>query len=708
MDNQKKFGERLNEFIFKLNIRIEETYAFMAIRQGLIMMIPLIVIGSLALMLKSLPIGWYQDVLPEILGGRYLQVLDYIFGGTFHIFSLALGVTTSVSYAMCKDAKVKSERAVVNDCFILAIITLISLTGYMGVQKEDFSVSAFGTTNTFMALVIALVSGYLYFKLREAKLLKHILRPETDVDGMYYIAVQSIIPAAIVVGFFAIGDQLFEMFFHVDSIQDVLVIGMEKLLSCFKGGFATGLVILISIHVMWFFGIHGSNVLEGVMQSNFVNVDGVHIFSKTFQDVFVIMGGCGVAMSLTLAILMFSRKKFMKNVAKLAVPGVIFNISEVIIFGLPMLLNPIFLIPFICVPVVNFIVSYGAMYVGLVPVVCSKVEWTTPVFFSGYQATGSMAGSVLQLVCLAIDIAIYLPFIKYFENHSDSNLKRKVQMLVDFIQNEEDKNQVTSLTGREDMLGSVARLLATDLKTAIEKRQLFMLYQPQVDTEGKCMGAEALIRWEHPIAGYIYPPLIIRLAKESGNLKDLEAYIFDTAAMALSSIEKRTGRNCKLSVNITNESLMRDDFESMIDAAVRKHNVSRDHFWLEITEQDALSSSVDISNKLNSLKKKGHKFLIDDFGMGHTSLLYLQTNSFEIVKIDGTITRDILENDRYIDILKSIVYLGNLLNFTTVAEFVETKEQVDLLKEIGINAFQGYYYSQAVTLDALIKWMKEH
>lgn len=701
-------GKRLKEAIFRLSVIFEEINAFIAIRQGLTMMIPVIVMGSFALALKSLPIAPYQEILPKLFDGRLVELLEFIGAGSNRIFSVTLAITTSISYAMVKNTNKKSERSVVNDCYILSILTLVSLMGYVGVQYEDFSVSTLGTTNTFVALIIALGTGSLYYKVRASRLVSRFKRADADVAGMYHIAVQSILPAVIVVGFFAVVYQLMKLVFHVKNLQEGLVILMEKVLSCFHTGFTAGLVILIAIHLMWFFGVHGSNVLDTVIRKNFTVVDGIHIYSKTFQDVFAIMGGCGAVLGLVIAILLFSRKKMIKNVAKLAMPTALFNISEVIVFGLPIIFNPIFFIPFLCVPLVNFVVAYGATYFGFVPVVVQQVEWTTPIFLSGYEATGSVAGGILQLVILVIDIAIYFPFIRLFETHSDRNMVKKVNMLVEVLQKEEDTKQVTTLTGREDMLGSIARLMATDLKEAIANKTLYVVYQPQVDQDGKCIGAEALLRWNHPIAGFIYPPLIIRLAKEIQMLGELEKLIFDEAAAALSILQKETDSPCKISVNITNESLMWDGFENMVDECVKRYDIPREQLWMEITEQDALTSSMELTDRLNKMKQKGHKFLIDDFGMGHTSLLYLQTNNFEIVKIDGSITRNIMKNERYIEILKSIVYLGNLLHFMTVAEYVETEEQVKLLKELGIDAFQGFYYSQPISLDELVEWIKKY
>lgn len=469
-----------------------------------------------------------------------------------------------------------------------------------------------------------------------------------------------------------------------------------------------GIATLFLTHLLWFFGFHGGNIIDVVVKENFAVIDSAEIYSKSFQDVFTIFGGCGSVLRLVIAILLFSKKRSMKNVAKLALPSVIFNISEVITFGLPIIYNPIFFIPFIIVPFMNYVVSYAAIFFGLVPNIVQKVEWTSPIILSGYQATESVAGSILQIVCLLMDVLIYLPFVRLFEEHSDKQMIKKVNLLVKELQSEEDANNITSLINRDDSLGGVARRMANDLKSAIKSKQLFLLFQPQVNCNDVCIGAEALIRWVHPILGFVYPPLIIQLAKEMNMLNELEHYLFDEAAKAIADIQKEIDREFKISVNITNVSLMSDDFESTIANCVDKYKISRDKLWLEITEQEALSSSIDIADKIENLKKKGHKFLIDDFGMGHTSLLYLQTNHFEIVKLDGSLTKNIIENKRDADIIKSIIFLGESLNFTTVAEFVENREQRDKLKDLGVDAFQGYFYSKPIRLDEFILWMKQH
>lgn len=391
----------------------------------------------------------------------------------------------------------------------------------------------------------------------------------------------------------------------------------------------------------------------------------------------------------------------------MAAPTVIFNISEIALFGIPVIFNPIFLVPFILVPIANFLITYGAIYSGIVPHVVNEVDWTTPILLSGYQATGSWRGAVLQVVCLTAGVLIYRPFVRIYEEQSRLRIARDVKRLVEEMQREEENNSIGILTKREDDLGYVARVLASELAEAVHNKELFMVYQPQVNCDGECIGVEALIRWNHSELGFIYPPLIIQLAKEAHILHKLEQFIFDEAARAVTQMKPETSSEFKVSVNITNESLEWDGIERCIADVVEKYHIPNEWFCLEITEQDALSTSIDIADKIKNLKAKGHKFLIDDFGMGHTSLMYLQTSYFNVVKLDGSLTRDILDNERNIDIIGSIVYLGQSLDFKIIAEYVETREQRDELERLGCNAFQGYLYSKPLKLEDLLVWMEQ-
>ena len=228
-----------------------------------------------------------------------------------------------------------------------------------------------------------------------------------------------------------------------------------------------------------------------------------------------------------------------------------------------------------------------------------------------------------------------------------------------------------------------------------------------MDENGKCVGGEALLRWKHPFYGFIYPPLIIYLAKESGLLEDMEKFIIDSAVSSIVEISRQCGPNFKLSINLTAKSLLWD-VDKYIDETLKKYNVPASQLWIEITEQDVLAKSTMVLEKLNNLKAQGHVMMIDDFGMGHTSILYLQSSNFGVVKLDGSLVKDILTNTTNQQIVSSIVTLADRLHIKIIAEFVETVEQRDKLLELGCKWYQGYLYEKPVQLAEFIDFMEEH
>lgn len=157
--------------------------------------------------------------------------------------------------------------------------------------------------------------------------------------------------------------------------------------------------------------------------------------------------------------------------------------------------------------------------------------------------------------------------------------------------------------------------------------------------------------------------------------------------------------------DIPDASLQWDGLVEAVENSVKTHGISCSQLCLEITEQDAISSTEDVVHKIEELKAHGHRFLIDDFGMGHTSLLYLQTGFFAVVKLDGSLTRNVLENETNAEIIGSITKLGESIHFTTIAEWVESKEQLEKLKALGCDVFQGAYYSRAIGYEDLVEWL---
>ncbi|MDD6504348.1 MAG: EAL domain-containing protein [Lachnospiraceae bacterium] len=679
-----------------LTFKLEESFTLTVIRHGLAMMIPFVLTGAMTSAILNFPVEAYQNA---IAGSSFAAVLETIYNGTYGIFSLAMLIMLCASY--CMERNMTVDKA--------AFFLVVGL-GAFGVQLYpsgwEFCVDMVGVKGCFFAIFTALIACRLLEWLQDVPLLR--LRKYTHgMEGIYSIAISRIFPSMVVIGLFAIATQLILVGFHVNNMYDLVSGCLCGMFDYVSSEFGKGLLYAILVHVMWIFGLHGSHILEPVATTNFaVGVPG-EIFSKSFFDIYVVMGGCGTTMCVLLALFLFFRKKRMHNLAKLASFTVVFNINEILTFGIPIILTPVLAIPFLLTPVFCYVTAYGATALGLVPPVTQEVIWSTPVLFSGYLATGSIRGSLLQLFMIVVGIFIYLPFLRLNIKVQERYAKEQMDKIVQILQEKEEANESVDLLSQSNRVGQISRVLCHDLEMAIEQDKLFMLYQPQVDSDGVCIGAEALLRWNHPLYGFIYPPLIIYLAKEGGLLEALERRIIDKTVASIAEVQKVCGGEFKISMNLTAKSLLWD-VEGCIAETLKKYDVPASKLWIEITEQDVLSKTVSIDDKLQRLKDAGHVLMIDDFGMGHTSLVYLQSNHFGVVKLDGSLVRDISENKTNQDIVSSIVDLGEKLNVRILAEFVEGEKQRDKLLELGCKWYQGYFYNRPLPLDEFETYMKEH
>jgi EAL domain-containing protein (putative c-di-GMP-specific phosphodiesterase class I) len=245
--------------------------------------------------------------------------------------------------------------------------------------------------------------------------------------------------------------------------------------------------------------------------------------------------------------------------------------------------------------------------------------------------------------------------------------------------------------------GAAAKMLAADLKHLMQSRDCFRIYyQPQYDREEHCIGAEALLRWFHPVFGLIYPPLLIGIAAEIGILKDVEKTIFEIVAQDMQVMYESGELPKKISVNVTAQTLQDENFPAFLDELLQEYPCLRSRLCVELTEQMSFTMDPAMEGCLSYLQEQGVQFAIDDFSMGHTSLQYLQSNYFSLVKLDGSLIRGILENRRSEDIVASLLNMAESMDFFVVAEYVETREQREKLMELGCHYYQGYLYSAAV------------
>lgn len=232
------------------------------------------------------------------------------------------------------------------------------------------------------------------------------------------------------------------------------------------------------------------------------------------------------------------------------------------------------------------------------------------------------------------------------------------------------------------------------LRHAMEKEEFVLYYQPQVDIEnGKIIGMEALIRWEHPYLGMVSPAKFIPIAEETGIIVDLGEWVMYTACMQNKLWQEQGYKKLTVSVNLSPLQIKQPDIIEVIKKILETTELSPEYLELEITEGVLMSPNNEILKKIEKIKSMGIKIAIDDFGTGYSSLSYLKRFPMDKLKIDQCFVRDIPQNDNGA-IAKVVIGLAKSLNMRVIAEGVETKEQVDFLRENGCEEIQGYYYGR--------------
>ncbi len=249
---------------------------------------------------------------------------------------------------------------------------------------------------------------------------------------------------------------------------------------------------------------------------------------------------------------------------------------------------------------------------------------------------------------------------------------------------------------------NVHAALETDLRLAISGDQFVLYYQTQVDRNGKVIGAEALIRWQHPERGMISPAEFIPLAEESGLIVPMGEWVLNAACQQLKRwAEDPATAHLTLAVNISARQFHHKKFVSTVLAILQRYEINSGRLKLELTESLLLNDVEAVIEKMKLLMDTGVTFSLDDFGTGYSSLSYLKRLPLEQLKIDQSFVRDIFldANDRAI--VHAIVTLGKNLGLSVIAEGVETEQQRQFLHEIGCDAFQGYLFAKPVAVGVL-------
>ncbi len=242
--------------------------------------------------------------------------------------------------------------------------------------------------------------------------------------------------------------------------------------------------------------------------------------------------------------------------------------------------------------------------------------------------------------------------------------------------------------------------LEQDLPNAIENNELFLLYQPQIDSKaGKVIGAEALIRWQHPQLGLISPFEFIPIAEETSQIISIGKWTLQKACRQLKEWHSAGYSNLKMGINLSAIEFEQKDFVQTVLSTIEKVGIPAGSIDLELTERIAMVDEKETLLKLKALKSYGVHLSIDDFGTGYSSLAYLPLYPIDTLKIPREFVNRIGTSTDGNEIIHTIISLAHALNMKVIAEGVETKEQLEVLQRNACHLIQGYYYSKPVNED---------
>lgn len=411
---------KLESVLMPLAEKIGKNKYLIAIRDGFLLSMPLLIVGSFFLLIANFPIPGWTQFWARFFGENWASYFSKPTDATFSI--MAILAVIGIGYSFAEQMKVDKlfGAAISMVCWFLIMPYEILVDGAV---VGGIPLGWVGSKGIFVGIICAFLAVHIYAWVNERG---WVIKMPDGVPPTVEKSFAALIPAGMSVLVFFIINIVFAMTSYGNAFNFIFTILQTPLLKL--GNTLPAMVIAyIFLHFFWFFGVNGGSVVGAVFNPILQTLSAENlaafqagavlpnIISQQFQDLFATFGGCGSTLSLLIAMLLFCRSKRVKELGKLAfIPG-IFGINEPLVFGLPIVLNPMILIPFMLVPTINIVISYACMSIGLVPL-CSGVAipWTMPVILSGFLATG-WQGAVLQALLLVLGVFIYMPFIKMMD-----------------------------------------------------------------------------------------------------------------------------------------------------------------------------------------------------------------------------------------------------------------------------------------------------
>lgn len=390
----------------------------LALRDGVVMVMPLLILGAFSMIIAEFPVEGFLNFMAGIFGENWNAFEGVIMNATYGISAIVacFGVASSLVNSYGEDG---TPAGIISMAAFFAVVVPSALTDAEGNAVDAWVAGSLDATLLFTALLSALIVGEIYRLLVQKNF---TIKLPDSVPKAVSKQFTALLPGAVIIILFTAIRLLFAATpwgGFPEFITAVISTPLRNLGTSYLGT----LIACFVEHLLWSFGLHGSAIIifpifEPLWLINMaenVSAGASNIVTFTFYENGVWMGGSGATLPVVIYMLVFAKSKLLKNVGKVGIAPGLFNINEPVTFGLPIVLNPILMIPYILAPMATMTVQYLGTAIGLFPLCNNMVPWTCPVLISGFLTTGSIMGVVAQLCGLAVSFLIWLPFIRVWD-----------------------------------------------------------------------------------------------------------------------------------------------------------------------------------------------------------------------------------------------------------------------------------------------------
>ncbi|WP_318764723.1 PTS sugar transporter subunit IIC [Lactiplantibacillus carotarum] len=416
-----KFNSVLAKYIMPFSTAISKNRYLLAIRDAFMLAFPITMFASITLIIVNIPSAFkFDKFVPKGYTTFMNDFLGPVPNATMNI--MAVFVAFGVAYYLAQSFKTNAvyAGAISLSSFILVMPLYTDKTA-----NSFIPIARLGSQGMFVAIITGIIVGVLYSKLEKANFT--IKMPE-QVPPAIAKSFEAIVPGFVTMILFTIIRMVFSAT-PWGNVFDIIYKGLQAPLTNLTDSLPSTLIAVFFAQIFWWFGVHGqilvNSVIDPIWQTMalqnykaFTAGHAVpHIISSSFMGVFPIIGGNGMTLGVIVLAIFIARSVRLKSISKMVLPASLFNISEPITFGLPVVLNPVVLIPWVIGPMIAVTIDYFVMSIGLVPrPIGVVVPWTTPVFLAGWLACNSIRGGLLQLFNVALVALIWVPFLKILDN----------------------------------------------------------------------------------------------------------------------------------------------------------------------------------------------------------------------------------------------------------------------------------------------------